>query len=326
MDWQNQTRIAESIYKGWSAVTMESAYIQLVIIPELGGKIVSLQYKNSRKEWLAQTVSRELKKLGYGSVFTAADMSGWDECFPTIVACDYPIAGAFSNLRLPDHGELWAIPWTVDIQDQALECRVNGTMLPYEFTRRMLFVDDYTVRFDYKVTNRSEETLTVFWTAHPQFVATEHSRICLPSEIQEVLCVDGGRMLEAGMRYPWPSGKGNHSRQLNRVGSAAAKDSRKFYVEGSVPCGWAGIHEANSGEYLTMSWSPDEVPYLGIWIDEGQYNEYSVCALEPSSGYYDSLTEAQQQEKVMVISPKAVSSWSLNIRLGCGTLHEMENN
>ena len=36
-----------------------------------------------------------------------------------------------------------------------------------------------------------------------------------------------------------------------------------------------------------------KTPYLGLWIDEGCYNTVSTVALEPASGYFDSLDDGR---------------------------------
>jgi galactose mutarotase-like enzyme len=190
----------------------------------------------------------------------------------------------------------------------------------------MYFIEDDVLRLDYGVANLGEETLAVLWTAHPQFIATEYTRIYLPKEVKQLLCVYGGRTLEKGRNYEWPV---THSadrtmRRFDRIGPAQRGDSRKFYVNGPVESGWAGLYEQNSGEFLTMAWSPSQVPYLGIWIDEGNFNDRAVCALEPSNGFYDNLSEAIRRGNTLIVKPGAVTDWQLDVRLGCGSREEME--
>ncbi len=71
---------------------------------------------------------RPLKPAGYGADFVSQDMSGWDEMMPTISAC------RFRNITLPDHGEVWGIPWNIDKATAELCFSVNGVALPYHFS------------------------------------------------------------------------------------------------------------------------------------------------------------------------------------------------
>lgn len=309
-------RIEKSAYRTFPSFVMESEQVRLTVVPELGGKIVSLLYKPTDKEWLIDSGPRELKKAAYGSDYISADVSGWDECFPTIVACEYPVEGEYYGRPMPDHGELWSVPWESSVEGEVLRGNVAGMELPYLFARELMFVDEATLRFSYSVKNAGEEILSVFWTVHPLFAATERTRIVLPRELSELLCVDGGRALKQGKRYRWPEGDGALPRPLDRLGSPAEVDSRKFYAERRMEQGKAALRESDTGEYVAMEWSVRQLPYFGFWIDEGQYTGYSVCALEPCNGYYDSLAEAVKQGKELRIAPQETASWQLEIRLG----------
>jgi galactose mutarotase-like enzyme len=326
--------IREVIYRGHKAVEIESKQMKLIILPELGAKIVSLQFLATEKEWLVGSGPKELLKVDYGSEFVAADVSGWDECFPGIIAGEYPNEGMYQGRMIPDHGELWSVPWDAHTDGGALVCTVMGRQLPYQFTRKISVIDEHTLRLEYEVANLCKEPLSVFWAAHPLFIGTEYTQICLPNEVSSILCVDGGQALKTGQRYPWPEGNGSRTypdladaptlqRRLDQLGPATARDARKFYVEGEIPEGWAGLYESNNGNYLVLEWDTEAIPYLGIWIDEGVYNPNPVCALEPTNGYYDSLSEANQHEKLLTIMPEDTARWSLSLTLGNGSLDEM---
>ncbi|SDX96474.1 hypothetical protein [Paenibacillus sp. CF384] len=315
--------ITHTTYQDWPAVLMESTALRITIIPELGGKIVSLENVLTGKEWIVGTGARPLAKVEHGSDFLAADMSGWDECFPTVAACTYPLEGANFGQLMPDHGDVWSIPWEVSFEEQdALVCKVVGRALPYELTRTIRFESDQQLRFEYTVRNLSSETLAAFWLAHPQFVATANTRIMLPGATKQVRCVYGGGLLQQGELYDWPETVMDGSKlRLDTIGPSSAKDARKFYIDGAVDEGWTGLYEQDSEDYLKLEWDAESVPYLGIWIDEGLCNEQAVCALEPCNGYYDSLTEAVGRDKLLRIAPHSESEWHLSVKLGSGPMN-----
>jgi len=306
-------------YKGFDALRLSSANVSLIVVPELGAKIVSLRDLSTGKEWLLDSGPRSLGPVGYGSDYIKADLSGWDECFPTINACPYPEEGPYKDRSLPDHGELWSVPWQAQSGDGTIRCSVEGRALPYAFRREIALIDDNAFRFDYSVENTGRETIAAFWTAHPLFAVTERTRIELPDGVKELLCVDGGKAMEKGARYAWPNGNGDGdggSRKLDRIGPPSARDSRKFYSEAALPRGQAILRESDTGERISLAWSTEELPYFGFWIDEGEHTGASVCALEPCNGYYDSLTEAARQDKLLRIAPGESASWSLEVRIG----------
>ena len=309
--------IEQTTYKGFPAYAMESERVRLVMVPELGGKIVSLLHKPTSKEWLIDSGPRELRRVEYGANFERADVSGWDECFPTIDACAYPLEGAYAGRHMPDHGELWSIPWEAAAENGALVGTASGRALPYAFRRTIRFVGTSALRFEYDVTNTGEEPFVAFWTAHPLFGTTAHTRIELPDDVAELLCVGEGAALERGRTYRWPDGEGALQRPLDEVGPAEARDSRKFYIDGPVGRGVAGLRERDSGDYIALEWPREKLPYFGMWINEGGLIEKTVCALEPCNGFYDSLTEAVARDRVLRLAPGATESWHVDVKLGC---------
>lgn len=50
-------------------------------------------------------------------------------------------------------------------------------------------------------------------------------------------------------------------------------------------------------------------------MNEGGYKGEYNCALEPSTGYYDSLEVTQEQESLEPISPGEIMKWHLHIEL-----------
>jgi galactose mutarotase-like enzyme len=319
-----EAQILETTYKGIAAISLETKRMKVVVVPEIGAKIVSLFYKPTQKEWLLDSGQRPLLALEEGAAFGESDMSGWDECFPTINACNYPLPGEFKGRALPDHGEIWSLPWEAIKEQDSLKLKVEGQCLPYIFQRKMSFIAENVMRLEYEVTNLSDEDLAVMWTAHPQFTVTPDTRICLPEAIKQMICVHGGNGLLANEAvYNWPiayvAGQDIH---LDTMDFSIEKDSKKFYYADEVPEGWSGLSCRESEDYLLMKVAKEQVPYLGIWVDEKDYNDRVTCALEPSTGFYDSLTRAAMNQKCSIIGSRGTLNWQLDVSLGIGRLTE----
>lgn len=197
---ETTTSITTGIYKGFLSITIENEQIRMEIVPDLGGKLVSLIYKPSGKEWLIDSGERPLRQPEYGSNFGEWDMSGWDECFPTINACPWEMD---KRINLPDHGEIWALPWTYKVEENEVACSVKSPLLSYQFTRSISFQSGKKVRMNYRVDNTSDQPMPFLWVPHPQFAVTEPTRILLPESMAEMLCVYEGHMLKNGETYAW---------------------------------------------------------------------------------------------------------------------------
>lgn len=293
---------------------LESEAIQMIVVPTLGAKIVSLLDKRAGYEWLVGPM-RPPKPVPYAATFIDQDMSGWDEMFPTINACNYPAAGPYHGRPLPDHGEVWTLPWQLEPSGpDALRLSVTGHVIPYRLERTLSFAGPGQIRLAYEVENTGLAPLCFLWAAHPQFVADADTAIILPGSTTEVVnVVDGAAWGAEGQRYPWPQAvtpDGRHC-SLDRIGPTTLGDCRKFYLPPAEPIAWAQVTNHRLGCSLRLAWQPEQVSYLGIWVDEGCYNTAPTVALEPSNGYYDSLTLAYHNQRVATCEPGARQIWEL---------------
>ncbi len=168
------------------ALVLETPAMRVITVPEKGAKIVSVFDRSTGHEWLLPPKNGHFPQPVYGAVFVEQDMSGWDEMFPTIDRCRYPLRGAYFDANLPDHGEVWALPWQVDESSRSAIClSVTGRTLPYILSRELRFSDERTLRLSYEVINAGSEPLSLLWAAHPQFAADEATRIMLPAEVTQ---------------------------------------------------------------------------------------------------------------------------------------------
>ncbi|WP_276357224.1 hypothetical protein [Cohnella caldifontis] len=298
----------EETYKGLRAVAAENEDVQAIVVPEAGGKLVSLRYKPTGKEWLLDSGSRPLRPPVYGSTFTDGDMSGWDECFPTIDRCQADIGE--ERVALPDHGEAWSLPWSWAIQGNGLVCSVEGVALPYRLTRTLTLGHGASLSLSYEATNTGKVPVPFLWAAHPQFRADEPTRILLPEAMPELLCVHGGQSLATGRTY--------RAAEIVRVKPELTGDGTKFYYPGTVPEGWSGLYGEDSGNYLLIYAPVESVPHWGVWIDRGACNDRTAIALEPGIGYYDSLERAVANGTAVTLGPGKSYRWRLDLKLGSG--------
>src|SRR5262249_17439746 len=116
--------------------------------------------------------------------FDASDASGWDECLPSVSACEAPTASG--TVSIPDHGDFWQVSWKVNAQNaNELAMSANGFSLPLRFSKT-LRLDGSSLRIDYSVRNQSGQLVEYLWSAHPLFAVEPGDCIVLPKSITEV--------------------------------------------------------------------------------------------------------------------------------------------
>lgn len=274
-------------------VRLETPALTVVVDAERGAKIVSLREPDGL-EWLAAAESASTPAPG--TSFVEAEMAGWDECAPTIVACDV------EGRSVPDHGDLWDRAFTRDGDTLVAE----GASLGYRFSRSMRAVPG-GVRFEYSAEALSR-LVPFLWAAHPQFVATPGTRVELPGVSEVVDVLDPGEP-----RLPWAG-------ELATIDTVPSGGCRKVYAEPSVHASAARLVRGD-GRALELHWS-SECAYVGVWFDGGAFSREPVIAIEPSTGYFDSLATAVARGRVPVLEPGSPLRWWVEVRpapAGAGT-------
>jgi galactose mutarotase-like enzyme len=309
-DWHN--------LEGW---TLASSDLQVTIVPSMGAKIVSLVDRQTESEWLIDSGNRPFRPAAYGSSFTEQDMSGWDEMFPTIVACAYPGSGVHHGALLPDHGEVWSLPWQItQAGEGSLTLSIQGHALPYQLTRKADCPEPATLRLRYSVKNMASDPMPYIWAAHPQFSCGPDGQVVLPPEISEVVNTipESWGWGPPETRFGWPEATGLNGLPVrtDRVGPETLKSARKFFALPHTHPTWAAVLRRDTGQWVRFEWNSQQVPYLGLWIDEGVLNHRSVATPEPTTGWYDDLALAYKKGLVTTLSAGETQAWTLTIRLG----------
>jgi galactose mutarotase-like enzyme len=281
--------------------------IEAVVLPRRGAKIASLRHLPSGREWLEQPAGELGEPPAYGSPFTGTELFGWDEMLPTIDGSSYP-DGEYRGAPLPDHGEVWTLPWETRTAGETLVSSTAGRALPYRVMRTMR-VQDARLRLEYELLATGLTPLWLLWAAHPLFaVDGRRTRIVLPAEVHQLLNV--WPSIEPGpVRWPSPD--------VESTSSMPSGTGRKLYALPSAKVGTAGLIDAD-GSWLRLTWDPELVPYLGIWLDNSAYARHPVIALEPATGFYDDLARAVSQQRVPQVHPHQPLRWSVEVSLGSG--------
>jgi galactose mutarotase-like enzyme len=309
-----ETRIGEGTYKGFPCVDMENEYLIVKVIPLSGGKIQSIFDKRTRSEVLYQSDHGRFRQPDYGMSFDESDLSGFDDMFPTILPCCYPDS-PWQGVCLPDHGEVWSLPWAYGVPGDALMLSCHGVKLPYELEKTIAFTKQNTVSISYRARNRSPFPMKFIWAAHPLVNIDESSEVLLPAETERIFhTYDGADKPNAFGRI------GNWEEEKKRYGTIedpAEERCGKFYVLGKLQTGDSAIYSSRTKQYVKFSVPVKQVPYLGVWVN---WNGYAIrqknMALEPCTGAPDAIDAAGSYGWISEISPNGTYEWNLEIETG----------
>jgi galactose mutarotase-like enzyme len=280
--------------------TLANDAVSLSIAPELGGRIVSLRDRVSRREWLdgwAPAGKRRLWHPTDSANYETGPGAGLDECLPTVLPC------RIGRKSLPDHGELWNQSPEFDVNpERGFTCRWNLNSLPLAFERR-ISLGKGEVRFDYRLENLADASTPFLWAWHPLFTWKRGDQIIS----SEKTCLSPG----GAETLPWP---GNDlSRACFPKGATPAA---KVFL-GPLSKGRAEILAAN-GARLALTWPSSLFPYAGIWITRGFWKGLHHWAIEPTNAPVDRLSDITEPSPVSLLSPREVRVWNVTVKVSTG--------
>jgi galactose mutarotase-like enzyme len=286
--------------QGFGHAELSAGGSRVVIIPELGGKIASLEIAGRQWLWVNPSIPYRTPVPG-SSYVQHADSGGYDECFPTVGPCTLPpSAEAFAGVELQDHGELWSQRPTIELETrpdgQQATMVWTGVKLPYRFKRVVRIDATGAVSMRYSVRNTGTARLPFIWSSHPLLPLGDHTRLVLPEgEPVRVYRSDRIEMGGAGAEHRWPNIRTpKHTLDLSRPGATGKRFACKLFFD-SVP-GIAAIEEG--GARLEVRFDHAEVQDFGLWINARGWSpsrrirSYSNLAFEPCIGAPDTLTDA----------------------------------
>jgi hypothetical protein len=302
----------QTTVSGLPAVALRSDELEVVAVPAVGMKLTNLRRPRGR-EWLW----RDAAPIG------AVDSGGWDECFPT--AAPSPVPGAPPDApALPDRGELWDVPWTSSTFEHAdgttLAASAQGRLLTYQFHREVtLDPHDPVMRLRYRVRNTGGSPFPWIWSAHPVFNVQPGSTVELPSMRQVKLGeVHGLPELSPGDIMSWPDAFGGERGRFVFPGDGAW--AVKLFGDVGTS-GRAILTDPRRGERLEIAVAPNEVPQVGIRINNGGWappgrQPFCNLSLEPAIGAPDRLEDAVRDwGAAQTLAPGEERSWGLEVWL-----------
>lgn len=289
---------------------LDNGATRVAVWPDRGAKIASLSHRG--REWLWRNPVLDPETVTYdGSFVEAYDTGGYDECFPAVSAGPFP-AWPWTGTRIPDHGELWGLPWDAEQQGSEIRTVVNGVRFPYRFERTVRLGDRLSI--DYRVLNPTPFEFPFIWSAHPILILEPGAEILLP---------EGHDLRVFGSSDPaWSLGDSLHWPMLGKRDLASLpgpEEGLAVKLFGRSPSsGRLGLRKGAST--LWMRFDPERISHVGLWINLGGWSgvpgarPYYNLGLEPCIGAGDDLRLAIERfNQVGRLPPRGDCHWSLEL-------------
>ena len=312
------TRVEQSEFRGRKAFLLSSDAAEAVFFTEFGAKLVSLRSKRNGHEFLTQGREDTHPTPLFDTPYVDNDLCGADDMFPSINECCYPTY-PWQGVRCPDHGELWSIPWRVSAAASSVDFETFGVRLPYRFQRRATFTSDAVLRLDYSISNLAPFELHAIWAFHPLFEAERDAQIVLPrgvTSVQNTLDFNN-RLGAVGTIHSWSrtTDKRGDAYDLSRFQTDSGV-CEKFWAVESLEEGAVQLLQEPAAHSVTVRFPVDQVPYIGIWKNQGGLLGQNNVSIEPATGALDDLAVSSAFGRSGTISPRDTVEFWLEIELG----------
>lgn len=312
-------------FESWDAYQLMNDSLSVIVVPALGGKIVSLTSRRTGREWLWRNPHLPLQTpAADANDYGAHDFGGWDEIYPSVSPCE--VTGtAWGDSTITDHGELWRRPWIALDESTAtdgavsLSLRHELTEFGVFFTRRLtLAADAGRLICDYAAENRASFPAPYIWAAQPLIAIRPGDIWSLPEGTRMRLGPSLGIETQPLNReFQWPhlpliSGD---NVDLRVVANADAAYSLKFFA---LDAPAMSLHGAD-GERLALSLESDASNFA-LWLNYGGWSgadspPYFNAGFEPTNVAYDSLADAARDGHAAVLSPGETHQWRLVVEV-----------
>lgn len=304
----NAQRIdASESANGFETVILENESLRLEIVPEVGGKIVSIFYKPAGKEILWRNPKVPLRRVDAGASYDDNWAGGWDELFPN----DEP--AELDGAAYPDHGELWTARWSADIEKK------DGQITVYQRTRtekteflveRWITIEEREacVRFRYRFTNEGSRSRRYLWKLHPALALSPGDHILIPASKFLLEPKSLGTLAGAGLEFDSPVIQiGDRTVDLRIAPPCESRELHFFYAT-ELKEGWCATFDPARRVSVHLSFPKDVFPACWYFASYCGWNDYYVGVLEPCTGYPFRLEEAAESGNCSRLEPGATQT------------------
>jgi len=273
-----------------------------------------LRTADAGTEVLAQITTKTYgSTLEYGGEFGEEDGSGFDDMLTTIDACELDIP-RIGPVRLPDHGEAWSRPWEYRIDGESVVLSIGGIALPYRFTKR-LSLGAGELQAEYTAVNRSAGPLPFQWAAHALFQISPGARLEIPSDMHTIYSVCPGRALpEKNRTYDYPHPFGPEGIDLSLMPPRNKHGMQKYWFTEALTEGRCSITDIEHGFRASLIFDPADLPWLGIWVNEGGWHGGYNLGIEPSTCWLDSPAAGMEKDRCLLLGPGETKRWGITLR------------
>ncbi len=279
-------------YCGLDAVLLENRLLRVILLPQLGGKIWQITFKPADRDLLWQHPRLAPRLVPFHSVYDDVFFGGWDELFPN----DLP--EEINGERLPDHGEVWALPWSMSVVEanpsevtlhMSVRTPISAVRVEKWITLR---ADEAKLRFQHVLSAEGTHDQPFLWKLHAAMAPGVDSRIDLPARSMYLEDFGPPRAGVPPMTYTWPylqDADGQRHDMRRTLPSTARVNEFQYATE--LASGWCAMTHPHERLGFGLAFDQDILPSCWLFATYGGWRNLTTVILEPCTGYPVSLAD-----------------------------------
>jgi hypothetical protein len=296
-----RNQITVRLFQNFAIYILNNGEVEVAVVPELGAKIISLRNLRTGREWLWHPVGGlKLFKNQIGDDFFTSPLVGIDECLPTITPCSW------QGRQIPDHGEVWRVPWQVDaeaLRSGTLKSSVTLKVSPFKLIRTIELRGN-VVHLRYELINRSLKEESFIWAIHPLLRLEDGDQLELPDSTHKLL---------------------NDIIWISAIGSAIPENKCAKTFARPICRGLAAVRNEINGDRLEFEWDSVENNTLGLWLTRGGWHGHHHFAIEPTNADEDVLALAAERKRCGIVAAADSVTWQIRLRVGLNKIPPNEH-
>lgn len=296
--------IYKGTYKDRPAVIIESATLRATVLYDDGAKIASLIDLSEGKELLSTKEGEAYKRLAYDGSYVDSECSAFDDMFPTIDPYTAD-GGAFKGITYPDHGEMCRLGFDARIEDGRAVFSASSRLFPITYEKSLTPTENGGIRVSYEITNSSGHPFDFIYAGHIMLKGEDGARLITPfDQSAPIARIFGAKdIADEDLLRDGLSGF--------IKGSGAAY---KFYYTEPMKSGYFALRYA-TGKELSFRFNEKRLPYLGVWLNNGEFQNIYTISPEPCTAPFDAPDKAAERGYSSVIAPNSTFDFSIDIEL-----------
>lgn len=296
--------IYETKFKDRIAIAVETDKLIATFLPKDGGKMASLKRKYDGKELLAVKDGDTYKVLTEGGSYVESECSGFDDMFPTVDPYT-PSEGKYKGVTYPCHGEVCRISHEYKILENQVNFFAKSKLFDVTYYKSVAITKSGGFAIRYDIENLGEEDFPFLWAGHIMLKGEDGMRVLTPfpkDTKTEFMFASSGYDKETLPK----------DRLMGYIPEKGA--TYKFYYLDKIPEGWFGLSYPDNSK-LYFNYNKDVLPYLGIWLNNGDFQNIYTITPEPCNLPFDAPHKAAERGLNASIKAKDSFEFVLNIEL-----------